>query len=83
MSHHVTAYRITAAKVLATPLKRTTIAPMPDHDASLLNDEPPLHSQTADSNAAPHIYAQLTPDVVLDALASVGLMGDGRLTALA
>ena len=29
-----------------------------------------------------HPYAQLTPDVVLDALASVGLFGDGRLTAL-
>ncbi|MBD9582239.1 serine/threonine protein kinase [Delftia sp. SD018] len=30
-----------------------------------------------------HAYARLTPDVVLDALASVGLWGDGRLTALA
>ncbi len=29
-----------------------------------------------------HPYATLTPDVVLDALASVGLYGDGRLTAL-
>ncbi len=29
-----------------------------------------------------HPYEQLTPDVVLDALASVGLAGDGRLTAL-
>ena len=29
-----------------------------------------------------HPYAALTPDVVLDALASVGLHGDGRLTAL-
>ncbi len=29
-----------------------------------------------------HPYDQLTPDVVLDALASVGLFGDGRLTAL-
>ena len=29
-----------------------------------------------------HPYEQLTPDVVLDALASVGLLGDGRLTAL-
>ena len=29
-----------------------------------------------------HPYAALTPDVVLDALASVGLYGDGRLTAL-
>jgi len=31
---------------------------------------------------AEHPYQQLTPDVVLDALASVGLMGDGRLLAL-
>ncbi len=29
-----------------------------------------------------HPYATLTPDVVLDALAGVGLEGDGRLTAL-
>lgn len=29
-----------------------------------------------------HPYELLTPDVVLDALASVGLFGDGRLTAL-
>lgn len=29
-----------------------------------------------------HPYARLTPDVVLDALASVGLWGDGRLSAL-
>lgn len=29
-----------------------------------------------------HPYAHLTPDVVLDALAGVGLYGDGRLTAL-
>ena len=29
-----------------------------------------------------HVYEHLTPDVVLDALASVGLMGDGRLMAL-
>ena len=29
-----------------------------------------------------HPYAALTPDVVLDAMASVGLYGDGRLTAL-
>ena len=31
---------------------------------------------------ARHPYDQLTPDVVLDALASVGLYGDGRLLAL-
>ena len=29
-----------------------------------------------------HVYEHLTPDAVLDALASVGLMGDGRLMAL-
>lgn len=32
--------------------------------------------------AASHSYANLTPDRVLDALASVGLYGDGRLMAL-
>ncbi len=37
---------------------------------------------TTPSALAPHPYDQLTPDVVLDALASVGLRGDGRLTAL-
>jgi Ser/Thr protein kinase RdoA (MazF antagonist) len=31
---------------------------------------------------APHPYETLTPDVVLDALASVGLHGDGRLLGL-
>ena len=29
-----------------------------------------------------HAYSGLTPDTVLDALGSVGLRGDGRLTAL-
>jgi Ser/Thr protein kinase RdoA (MazF antagonist) len=33
-------------------------------------------------DARAHPYEQLTPDTVLDALASVGLYGDGRLTAL-
>ncbi len=33
-------------------------------------------------NAAAHPYASLTPDRVLDALESVGLVGDGRLQAL-
>ncbi|MFT3776976.1 MAG: serine/threonine protein kinase [Ottowia sp.] len=32
--------------------------------------------------ADPHPFAALTPDFVLDALASLGLMGDGRLMAL-
>jgi Ser/Thr protein kinase RdoA (MazF antagonist) len=40
---------------------------------------PPPHSAQAGSL---HPYASLTPDRVLDALASVGLYGDGRLTAL-
>ena len=36
-----------------------------------------------DSASSPrHAFEALTPDVVLDALASVGLFGDGRLTAL-
>ena len=34
------------------------------------------------SPKTPHAYEPLTPDVVLDALASVGLAGDGRLMAL-
>src|SRR3989304_3561700 len=32
--------------------------------------------------ADPHPYSGLTPDVVLDALQSAGLAGDGRLLAL-
>ena len=37
----------------------------------------------ATNPAAPHhAFETLTPDVVLDALASVGLYGDGRMTAL-
>ena len=36
----------------------------------------------ATQGGSTHPYAVLTPDVVLDALASVGLYGDGRLTAL-
>ncbi|WP_439519494.1 serine/threonine protein kinase [Hydrogenophaga sp.] len=35
---------------------------------------------TQDHN--PHPYSQLTPDVVQDALAHVGVWGDGRITAL-
>jgi len=34
------------------------------------------------SSASLHPYEVLTPDMVMDALASVGLHGDGRLTAL-
>ena len=33
-------------------------------------------------SSASHPFQSLTPDVVLDALASVGLYGDGRMTAL-
>ncbi|TAM38508.1 MAG: serine/threonine protein kinase [Burkholderiaceae bacterium] len=39
-----------------------------------------LPSSTATSPT--HPYQSLTPDVVMDALASVGLLGDGRLLAL-
>ena len=35
----------------------------------------------AEAHATLHAYETLTPDVVLDALASVGLLGDGRLMA--
>ena len=35
-----------------------------------------------DHPAQPHPYSALTPDLVLDALASVGALGDGRLQAL-
>jgi hypothetical protein len=34
------------------------------------------------SPASPHPYAELTPDIVLDALDAVGFRGDGRLLAL-
>lgn len=34
------------------------------------------------TDAAPHPFDALTPDLVLDALAGVGCLGDGRLTAL-
>lgn len=37
---------------------------------------------TPDAPTSPHPFSALTPDVVLDALASVGLFGDGRLLAL-
>ena len=39
------------------------------------------HNARVNSPSA-HPYEQLTPDLVLDAMASVGLYGDGRLTAL-
>jgi Ser/Thr protein kinase RdoA (MazF antagonist) len=40
------------------------------------------HNKAAPARDAVHAYEHLTPDVVLDALASVGLLGDGRLMAL-
>lgn len=40
------------------------------------------HNKAAPPRELLHAYEHLTPDVVLDALASVGLMGDGRLIAL-
>jgi Ser/Thr protein kinase RdoA (MazF antagonist) len=41
----------------------------------------PGHNARVNSTNA-HPYERLTPDLVLDAMASVGLYGDGRLTAL-
>lgn len=43
---------------------------------------PPESGSPEHPGASPHAYAALTPDVVLDALAAVGLYGDGRLMAL-
>ncbi|MDO9404383.1 MAG: serine/threonine protein kinase [Polaromonas sp.] len=40
------------------------------------------HNKAAPARELLHAYEHLTPDVVLDALASVGLLGDGRLMAL-
>ena len=40
------------------------------------------YNKAAAARETVHAYEHLTPDVVLDALASVGLMGDGRLMAL-
>ena len=45
-----------------------------------MNLLPPASDDVAARQA--HPYAVLTPDVVMDALSSVGLQGDGRLTAL-
>ncbi|MFZ4479958.1 MAG: serine/threonine protein kinase, partial [Rhodoferax sp.] len=42
----------------------------------------PTATSEAGGAAGQHPYRALTPDVVLDALASVGLYGDGRLQAL-
>ncbi len=40
------------------------------------------HNKAAPLRDTLHAYEHLTPDVVLDALASVGLSGDGRMMAL-
>ncbi|MDB5745019.1 MAG: aminoglycoside phosphotransferase [Polaromonas sp.] len=40
------------------------------------------HNKAAPARDSVHVYEALTPDAVLDALASVGLWGDGRLMAL-
>ena len=40
------------------------------------------NNRAAPARNAVHVYEGLTPDVVLDALASVGLFGDGRVMAL-
>jgi Ser/Thr protein kinase RdoA (MazF antagonist) len=40
------------------------------------------NNKAAPARNAVHVYEGLTPDVVLDALASVGLIGDGRVMAL-
>ncbi len=40
------------------------------------------NNKAAPARSTIHAYEHLTPDVVLDALASVGLHGDGRLMAL-
>ena len=41
-----------------------------------------MHEDTATASPAHHPYAQLSPDVVLDALASIGLMGQVADTVL-
>jgi Ser/Thr protein kinase RdoA (MazF antagonist) len=42
----------------------------------------PPNASSANPASAAHPFEALTPDLVLDALESVGLRGDGRLTAL-
>lgn len=43
---------------------------------------PPMHFPPAPEGDDLHPYAHLTPDLVMDALAAIGLYGDGRLMAL-
>src|SRR3990167_5731517 len=40
------------------------------------------NNRAVPARSAVHVYEGLTPDVVLDSLASVGLIGDGRVMAL-
>ncbi len=51
-----------------------------DRQCGMPHDRAPLESPH--STGSRHPFDTLTPDVVLDALDSVGLRGDGRLTAL-
>jgi Ser/Thr protein kinase RdoA (MazF antagonist) len=46
------------------------------------NDNHPMPNSLLNQPVMKHAFESLTPDVVFDALASVGLTGDGRLTAL-
>ena len=40
------------------------------------------HDDASSASSAQHAYSALTPDLVLDALAELGMYGDGRLMAL-
>ena len=40
------------------------------------------HDDASSASSAQHAYSALTPDLVLDALAGLGMYGDGRLMAL-
>ncbi len=60
-----------------TDLANLDAQPPSDYDPGL---DP--EANAASASPAPHAYAALTPDVVLDALSSVGLWGDGRLNPL-
>ncbi|MBB6576043.1 Ser/Thr protein kinase RdoA (MazF antagonist) [Comamonas odontotermitis] len=53
------------------------------HSHHFDDDTQPAALSSTSASQPPHVYAALTPDVVLDALAGVGLMGDGRMNPLA
>ncbi|MBY0409985.1 MAG: serine/threonine protein kinase [Burkholderiaceae bacterium] len=57
-------------------------SPVVDLESDPFFHADPALSLRADATADQHPYSRLTPDHVLDALASVGLYGDGRLMAL-